>query len=364
MTSRENNKKHSRVDEDRISLLKEQFDQEFPTEEDCVEEVFKHLFPDGKLICRSCSTYTSGRKYGCRFARCPSCRKKIWFTAGTFFHSAKKIRLRFAIAWMLDHSAVLNSFSLHKLFDVSISTAWCGLQEVSTVLFRNIHESATSVHSSRFLSIFSRRSRETPAGMHPITEQERFETQLQEESRTILIADKNSIDHKELSSTQSENCLSNAEENPKRDRTKPSLETQICDLLSVEFRTFDQLVFETKAGIPELSEALLMLELGRKVERNIGGVYKLIKVSSKKETVSIDLLVAPIAKMTQFIENTYQGISRKYLQNYLALACFHNTHSGRNRVGSLLHLCIRSEKITYQEILRSICPEFVMLIAD
>src|SRR5579883_1534268 len=161
----------------------QQFDAMFKTELDCIEELWKSILKDEGIRCFNCGNLRLERDYGSRQIKCSACKRRSWFTAGTLFNRARLIRPWLAAIWLLEQGIEINAFILHNLVDIAYSTAWTIMKKLSMVLDNQMTAEALAVPSSVFVIVFSRRSRETPAGEHPRAEQQKFDSQLCQQSK-------------------------------------------------------------------------------------------------------------------------------------------------------------------------------------
>lgn len=149
-----------------------QFSEEFATEEDCVEALYKKLAADGMVRCKKCNSSEISRNYGERVGRCLSCNRDSWFTAGTFFFRIRKARPWLAAIWLMEQGVAVNCAQLHRLLQIAPSTAWVMLKKINMVIQHAMHdEISCSEPSASFLPVVCKRSMMTPAGCHPIAEQ-------------------------------------------------------------------------------------------------------------------------------------------------------------------------------------------------
>lgn len=77
-----------------------EFEKEFPKEEDSVEYFAKLVMDEIGVYCRSCFSSSIIRNYGSRLFRCLDCRKKGWIFSGTFFQKMRVAKLWNATIWL------------------------------------------------------------------------------------------------------------------------------------------------------------------------------------------------------------------------------------------------------------------------
>lgn len=155
-----------------VLALWHKFNSEFPTEEDCVEALYTK-FADQTVKCSSCQSDITQRNYGARIGKCQVCQKKNWFTAGTFFHRIRRAKPWLAAIWLLERGITVSAGLLHRLADIATSTAWLILKKLHLVINTELQNAPQAVlePSASFLPAICKRSSETPALSHPVSEQ-------------------------------------------------------------------------------------------------------------------------------------------------------------------------------------------------
>jgi hypothetical protein len=170
-----------------VSLWAE-FNERFGKEEECVEEVYRLAIAEGILYCRNCGSRRFRRKYGERVMSCMKCKNDIWLTAGTLLHNARKIKPWLGAMWLLGHGAFLSSAGFERLASIAQSSALNILRKIRTVMTSSMDERSEEFLSSQFISLFCKRSRETPARRHPRAEEEISEEEGEGEAAEPLSA--------------------------------------------------------------------------------------------------------------------------------------------------------------------------------
>src|SRR6185503_3530286 len=89
-----------------------EFSTRFPTEEECLEELWRRAAEFGLLRCRSCGCKQLATMRPARVIKCRKCNKEIWFTGRTFFHRMRRVRPWLAAIWFLEHGVVLSASQL------------------------------------------------------------------------------------------------------------------------------------------------------------------------------------------------------------------------------------------------------------
>ncbi|MBY0357812.1 MAG: hypothetical protein K2W82_07405 [Candidatus Obscuribacterales bacterium] len=282
------------------------------------------------------------KNYGDRTIKCRRCNKQTWLTAGTFFHRIRSARPWLAAIWFMERGVILTSRQLHKLSGIAQSSALHIFQKISRVLQQAMQNEAT-LTSSLFSKSFCRRSRITPGGKHPREEEEENELQAN-----------NNIDNSAIQTI-----------NIPQEYKFAGAEQEIYAQLSAEPITFDLLSIKTGIKVSALSAALTMLELAGEVTVLSGNRY--IRSAAKLKTTKENLqtghdlsaeIKERVSTVITFIQNTFGGISRKYLQNYLAAFWYQQNNSSKG-IRSLLRLCFQFGPLSYKTLLEYVTPALV-----
>ncbi len=369
---------------ERLSLAWAEFNARFPTEDDCVDELCRIFCENGLLKCRYCGLSDPQRDRGDRVFRCLSCYKKTWFTAGTFFHRVRSARHWLAAIWLMERGLVLSSSKLHEVTGISQSNALNILKRIATVIQAHMDGSTQPVPSALFAQVLCKRSRETPARSHPLAELAKPEDEhvddLPESTPCTAGAAMTTSDEPWAlySSTQSAQSPSNKPEagmgTPAKleaGETTPAgeysaREGSIIDLLSEKPLHFDYLCQRSSLAVGELAGILIMLELEGIVTRQDGDHYvrsipKTKSGNSRQSLPCIDPsseLASTVTTFVKFIRIHMHGISRKYLQKYLATHWYHFDRKSW-QCGALLKACLRFPPITYEQIVSYVSPHLV-----
>ncbi len=278
----------------------------------------------------------------------------------------------------------LSSSRFHKLVGIAYSSALAIIKKLTMVIQSRMGEEAQDVSSSCFATLLLRRSRETPARQHPRSE--------------LKVTDSES-----LSSSGKHNSVERAEPDPGSSSTLAhvpesssfvdpgeSLQTfrgtgneecqasvlselseseeKVYKLLSAEPAHFDILCEHSGMDTGPMSAALMMLELAG-LARGVGNDRYVFAAPFSPfsrcpaEVPEEELLgrMVDVAVIIAFVRATFQGISRKYLQNYLALhwCCLDRS---RWRPGSLMRECLHSPSFTYRDIVSYVSPQVVKAV--
>jgi hypothetical protein len=321
------------------------FERLFPTEEACVEELRRLL--EMHKTCPACDNNIAHKIYGARFFKCRFCLKKRWLTARTFFHRSRRVRPWLAAIFLFEHGVAFNAFQLHKLVGVAYSTAFSILKKITIAGQSAMQErSILDVSSSLFVTVFTKRSRETPVRKQPVAEQDAIDVAINETG--------------EMSGEPAEETEETKEPEP---AIEDPVERAIYRCLSLSPTAYDALCSKLGLSAGELSAALTFMELSNLVKRLPGEQYvrSAAFCTDRSGAVSIE---GPQRKLVDgivdYIRNTFGGISRKYLQNYISMHwCQDNSKKqGKN---SLLKLCLRFRNVSHKEIRDYVSPRLVQI---
>lgn len=367
-----------------LSSSLQEFNSIFPTEEASTEGVKIIIKNAGLLYCHHCGEDDLEERYSARVLKCLNCGKLTWFTSGTFFHRAKRIRARLAALWLMERGLIIASSKLNKLVNIAQSSAFHILKRIAIVIEDQMlkQEDICEIPSSVFIDIICKRSRETPARAHPIAEQEEMDALEQEKDKSIS----------NISASISNTSL---QDEPPKEETKQdeasdtSLETSneqssnegdcVYNQLSQEEKTIYDLLSEIPLGYEEIHSrsglsvanvnvALIMLELGGLASRLPLDRYVRCSQDKKSNNTSgilenmSDELLARAKAIAQLARNLmcqgFHGISRKYLQLYLSICWYHNNTNFRQQE-PLLNICLRFRSVKWSEIMNYVTPAIV-----
>jgi len=350
-----------------IDQLWEEFNQLYPTEKDCCEELYKKAQLENLLNCRSCGSQPLLKTCPERVFRCHNCKKKRWLTGGTFFHRVRLIKSWLAAIWLTERGAILTSTKFQKLLNIAQSSALNILRKIRMVMQDLMDDTCSSAPSSLFSMVVSKRSRETPARLHPTSEEE----EKSENNRTSTHNSRGNADLNVNNAALLRTEACNLTDSPFANLSQPGetatkeikLERKIYDLLSDNPMSVDALLDLTGTAAGPALAALTMLELAGLATRIVGDYY-LRTQSETRSPMDNNPTTAPADSVEKlptiivFVRFYFNGISRKYLQTYLAA---HWCKARRTPwgPGTLLRSCLQKPPITYQEILDYVTPTLV-----
>jgi len=116
------------------------FEKQFPTDDACLEYLFKLRFPKG-IYCDKCGKVTKHyKRTGIKFYSCEFCGRGISPTAGTIFHkSDTPLRSWFhAIFLMSSTKTGISAKQLQRELGVTYKTAWRIFKQIRKLMSENI----------------------------------------------------------------------------------------------------------------------------------------------------------------------------------------------------------------------------------
>ncbi|MBI4534614.1 MAG: hypothetical protein HY711_11775 [Candidatus Melainabacteria bacterium] len=356
------------VTEEAIRACWSEFNELFPKDKDCLEELYKRIDASG-ISKRPCCPNTNVQEQdGGRAIKCSSCGKKTWLTAGTFFHRIKRPKAWLGAIWFIEHGLILSSSRFHKLAGIAQSSALQVFKKITMVIQSHMDEEALSIDSSCFCPVFCKRSRETPAREHPCAEQEEIEKQcvgpngkaLGDQDGPRASADCRDLVVPEDSSRDKSMDSMSIAPDPKEELS--GYELDVYEALSAEPTCVDVLHGRISMSIDQLLVALTMLELAGLAKRLPGNRYiswqLQCKAAPSLQSSTTATTTKIIANCVNFIRCNFHGISRKYLQSYLA-AYWCWVDEVRWRCSSVIRACLEFGPVSNRDILQYVSPALV-----
>lgn len=325
---------------------------------------FSELFPDFNsqlkaLCCGSkenfeCSQCRSIRveviEEGGRCLKCFDCRSKTWITSSTFFKGIKKPLPYLAVIYFLESGIALNSVELSILSGVTQSTAWEIIKKISLVANACLSDQGERIPIRHISRAIYKRSRKTPSDCSPAQEVNQV-TEAETNNTAITISMLESINEQHLDQNSFESALA------EQDRA-------IFEAIGHSPLHADELCSKLKLGPSKILPSLTILELDGLIESVAGNRYirKLAEpISEKPSRKSISKYASTmIEAIIEFGCSTYQGISKKYSQLYVAFMWMMK-ESEKRGWQAILKLCRRFAHINKKSIARFVTgPNLVL----
>lgn len=359
------------TDKQSLAYLLPKFDIEFPSQEACSAELYR--LAQIEIQCRACHSRALEMSPGGRVSKCTACKKKTWLTAGTILDHMRTPRARLAAIWLTRKGAVLNSLVFSRLLNIAQSSAHTILEWLRFNVRKLLPADAPLVHSSLFTPVFWKRSRETPARERPVAEQD--ETNKMTPSDEALIHEPESQDitndstDLRLDFTDNDVLVPDAQSTASSDFDREdthspdascSQQEQVYELLSDLPLHFDVLFQRAKMPVGTLSALLSMLEIEGRVERLAGDSYVRQTPKPKINAPNQEMSTA-ISAFLEFIRVNFRGISRKYLQSYIAAFWCHIDRSNWSSE-ALWQRCLASKPVSHRQTRAYVSPLWVKLL--
>ena len=117
------------------------FDRMFPTDDACLDFLFKMRYPDG-VFCKKCGKVTKHyKRAGKKFYSCEFCGMGVAPTSGTIFHKSEtSLRSWFhAMFLMASTKTGISAKQLEREVGVRYKTAWRMFKEIRKLMSENVN---------------------------------------------------------------------------------------------------------------------------------------------------------------------------------------------------------------------------------
>ena len=343
---------------ERLNSCWKQFTAEFPTEDACVNELYRRVYQH-HIRCSECNSEKIKKLCNSRIIICRNCNRKTYTLAGTFFHNIRGAQHWLGAIWFMEQGHEVNASAFARLAKVVSSTAQNIFKKLCFVIMSKMSD-LPETPSREFLNIFRRRSRLTPAGESPASEQSDIEKSAK--ATEEIESDIEAIGNRQCSALEIEEPDWSAYFDAEGDIVHT--ERSAYEALKAETLHFDMLWEMTGKNTGKLSAALFLLELKGLVKQEHVSWYCRSKPANCTAAGSASMPKSQtslaVKSFIDYVSSTFNGISRKYLQNYLA---WHWCVCDRKRWsrGTLLSECAGFGKTTQKEILYYVSPLIVKL---
>ncbi len=290
-----------------------------------------------------------------RQIECINCNVRCWLTAETLLAYKKRPKAWFTAIVLKENHIVVGSPTLGKYLVVSPSTAWKMTQTLRLVVSEEVNDNELLISSRRLIDVFNRRSRLTPAGQHPSSEQS--ELDLKKPHQEDIEAASKSVAGP-APEPAPETAESAVEGTP--------LRVQLLNLFSTEKISLDAMCEELKFSVGEILGALTELELDGLIVSHFGNYFA--KVAEPGDAASGEILGAfstealnaTVQMAMKLIGDISGGVSRKFVQLALQELWMLQDHERWPKY-SLLRLCLKHPPIHAADIRNYVSPAIVRL---
>lgn len=292
----------------------------FRTERSCLKEIWRRLKPYKRCPC--CRSKRLRVRLGDRLGLCRDCGKKFSLTAGTIFEGMRSPKPYLVAMLAAEENCRFNASILSRICKIAYSTAHAIFKKIMGTVLSAMPDFAQQVPSSEFDEIICKRSLETPARQHPVTEQQDAQNAARE-----------SVDVDEFIETKL--AVYNL----------GSTEKCLYKLLSDIPKSYDDIIGETSLAPNAVLGSLTALELFGLAVRLPGDRF--VRSGQTFSRYAFDTLDPKVISQIEWVKSAirkfFHGVSRKNLQIYLAaIWCFFD--KGRWGAGSLFERsCLGSQ---------------------
>lgn len=303
------------------SVVLKEFELRFPSEKSCFDFVCQLVANQRGFTCHYCNS-AQVERLAERTVRCIECNTESWFLSGTIFERQRKFKAFLGIFWFNQNQCPLSSSRAHQLFHIAQSSAWGMQKKIDLISSADQEEYGTNVRilADAFAEALRKRSRETPARLHPRAELSDFEFNWNGEA-TSSPREKHSTQE-----AQSPEAFSN--EFAHGDTPDASaVQWRILDIILKHKSPVHIDVLMESTGIPvnDLILQLTYLELESLIKAESSGRYSVNHArvacadgaAKATEPISAQTIQEQIARFLEFCYDKFHGTSRKYLQLYL-----------------------------------------------
>jgi|GEM_PF-280602 len=332
-----------------------------PTDADAMEIFYKY-FRDFGFEHSHCDNPNVCRAEGDRMSVCKGCGQGFWFTSGTLLARVKRFKPYLAAFLIREAGLIISAAAFARLADIHVATA-SNIQRKISMAILNCMEAtdadAAAVAGRLFKDIIARRSRETPARMHPFAEEEEIES-AQLDLNMDAAASEVSPDALPVSMESSE-AVDDGDVDPFEQAIRV-----VYGLLSEIKICAEKLSLQANISIGRVNGALTMLELRGQAKQLPDG--KFVRVITVPKVVLSDAESTYAARVgfsigvaQNIIGKVFHRVSRKALQLYLA-AVWGVLDREKWGLCSIFQLCFEHPPITYSQLLHYVSPPILKLV--
>lgn len=362
---------------DELAAHKRAFDEEISSKEAAIDWIVANCLLE-PLVCDSCRSTETYREKGASQVRCKVCRQVTFLFADTFFHRIHKPIAYAALFWLHDRGVGISANRLADFSGVVQSTAELIRKKLNVVIAENMLDEGTILSSEMFKPLCSKRSSQTPAKLHPSSEQDEIDKEYQDRRQKADQRDPNtktgnppdeSYDYPP--DDTNDYPPNNTDVSPPGKTNDHSQEfTDWAEDLRAVYTALStpmsaaQLCDSLDLPVNNILSAVTMLRLDGKICHSKTGMLTQSPSISGKRDYSVELTQAVkdlLSKFFEHIKHVHHGVSRKNLQWFLCAfwAFVDRTHWSTK---SLMQACLRFRHISTLEIRHYVSPPFVKML--
>lgn len=343
-------------------------DRLYPTEKACMRQIWRRIRKDKR--CQFCNSKKL-KVTDLRTGSCGTCGKMFWLTAGTTFERMRAARPYLVALHLVEKGIPFSARMLSRLCSIADASAQAIFKKIMGAVWLAMPSNVELVSSFEFNDAICKRSFETEARKHPVTEQVKL---LAESSSLPFEQSVFEIAHSSISllengketTVESSEVVKNESgvsqigfSTPMRrdtsaldtdvlttdrmDEKNGSVEETVYNALSYELQTIDSLVSSTGLSSSAVIAAVSMLRLTDAVCLVDGNRVALSVERLKASPAPLSAPVQDSIRQTvKFIKKFFHGVSRRYVQLYLAAYwCFIDRE--RWTTGAVFAHCCRTK---------------------
>ncbi len=316
-----------------IHRLKEVLLKRFPSDKECLDELIRLFL--GDLKCNECGSTDLERTNDARYARCIKCHKITWLTARTFLSGIKKPRPYLIYVILRGNGIAISAAELARISGIATSSALSIVKKMDAVVQADMPNIGILIDCRHFADCISKRSTHTPTKERPIAE------------LNGISAPQNLSNSGSTSNAKSLAKLSTQEE-------------LVYNLLTEQPVSSDMLCQQSGLPVGTVNAILTILELEQLTKMCFTGTYIKCQPPAPPPSKLSKKTKNFVESNVELIRSTYQGVSRKYLQNHLAF-CWSIKDRARWSVKALVKACAKFGPITDAELRSYVSPPAVLL---
>ncbi|MBU6452546.1 MAG: hypothetical protein KGS72_12245 [Cyanobacteria bacterium REEB67] len=380
-------------------------DRKFPQESDCRNELYRRRCIKEEPCCKKCGSRNFKRQPGSLSGKCLSCKTVQSLTIGTPFYKLKEPRAFLSMMILLEEGFAFNSTQFANERGIAESSSWAMRLKINMAIADRMEyqDNIAEVSSAEFESVITRRSRVTPANAHPTAEEEAMREACSskdaEEAAENFDTNETGPKSEATANSQANAPTGEADTNTNlqlldNSQTLEGLQRKIYDTLSDTPQSCENLIDLLDVSSQELFSALTMLELEGLILRLAGGRYirdgsdekkhpeqqqqpqkKLAPIQKRRTHLPSlsrqeGLVVARSNDFTElteeaidYIRTVFQGVSRKYLQLYLADFWRVKAHRAGKIPFSIFDVCCQALDTSTTALKAFVSPLLVKIIS-
>jgi len=319
-----------------------------PKDMDALDIICNQWNAEDPLRCYQCGTRVV-RNQGRRNVGCRGCGKTTSVTSQTLLCKARRFKAYLLACLIREAGLNISGPALSRLTTVAHATAYNLVRKFNLAICNQIPTDAQEISARFFENLIAKRSRLTPADMHPLAEQEVIELNMEEIQLT-----------EEVETEVEGEAETGAEDDPE------VAKKIIYNILSNDPQSADTISDKTEIAIGLVTGCLIMLQLDGKVIEMPGNRYIKKELSVVEQyllsnAALADSVTMAVDKLTIQIKKYHHRVSRKGLQLFFAQT-WCSIDRERWGAGSVVRLCRSHPPIGYPQMLKYSSPPLIKIM--